>query len=235
MKKFFHPLIIVSALFTTHAYASDQQIITAIEKLGINQKDIQIIDTTIPNFKSVVTPGGILYMSADGKYLAQGPIYDMSGDTPKNLANTTNLALINKISNSAIVYPAKNEKYKIFIFTDPTCHYCQLLHKNLDQYLDEGISVHYLAFPREGLNSQAATDMQSIWSVADRKSAFENAYKGNKISPATGMVSYVKMHFDAGRQIGVTGTPAIILPSGQLIGGYVPAKDLLNLLEQDAK
>jgi thiol:disulfide interchange protein DsbC len=41
----------------------------------------------------------------------------------------------------------------------------------------------------------------------------------------------VEMHYRIGRKIGVTGTPAIISSSGQLIPGYVPAKDLLSRLQ----
>ena len=41
----------------------------------------------------------------------------------------------------------------------------------------------------------------------------------------------VEKHYGIGRKIGVTGTPAIISSSGQLIPGYVPAKDLLSRLQ----
>ena len=41
----------------------------------------------------------------------------------------------------------------------------------------------------------------------------------------------VEKHYRLGRKIGVTGTPAIISNSGQLIPGDVPAKDLLSRLQ----
>ena len=41
----------------------------------------------------------------------------------------------------------------------------------------------------------------------------------------------VEKHYRLGREIGVTGTPAIITSNGQLIPGYVPAIDLLGRLQ----
>lgn len=232
MKIFIIALGIISALFTGSVYATNSDIINALDKLGYSQKDIQINDTPIQNFKSVTTPDGIFYITVDGKFLTQGPIYDMQGARPENIANSHNLELIMSIAQNAIVYQAKNEKHIIYVFTDYTCSYCKILHQNIDDYLNAGISVHYFAFPRQGMDSQVAKDMQSIWSMADRKTAFDNAYKGGKISPASSVVPYVQMQFDVGRQIGITGTPAIITSNGQLLSGYVPADKLITLLEQ---
>jgi thiol:disulfide interchange protein DsbC len=41
----------------------------------------------------------------------------------------------------------------------------------------------------------------------------------------------VKEHMELGELLGVSGTPAILLESGDMIPGYVPAKRLLGLLE----
>ena len=44
----------------------------------------------------------------------------------------------------------------------------------------------------------------------------------------------VKAHFDAGRRLGVTGTPALFLESGQLLPGYIPPKRLKQMLDEQA-
>jgi len=77
--------------------------------------------------------------------------------------------------------------------------------------------------------------MQSIWSVTDRKTAFDNAYKGNSISPANSMVPYVTQQFNVGKKLGIGGTPALVLPDGQLVSGYVPADKLIEILKKKAK
>lgn len=219
------------ALISSSVLANNNEIAKALDKFGYDSKESKIFDSPIKDFKSVSTPEGIVYVSKDGKFLIQGSIFDLQGDEPENIANSTNLSLIKSIEKDAIIYKAKNEKYIISVFTDYTCHYCKLLHENIDKYLEAGISVHYFAFPRAGANSDVGKNMQSIWSMADRKAAFDNAYKGNTISPASSMIPYVTQQFNVGKKLGIGGTPAIVLPNGQLVSGYVPADKLIEFLD----
>jgi thiol:disulfide interchange protein DsbC len=223
------------ALISTSALATNADIIKAMEKLDFSSKEITIENNPVSGLKSVTTPEGIFYVTEDGKFLIQGPIYNLEGNEPVNIANSNNIKLMKSIERDAIVYKAPNERYVISVFTDYTCHYCKLLHENINQYLDAGISVHYFAFPRAGADSDVGKNMQSIWSVADRKAAFENAYKGNKISPASSMVPYVTQQFNVGKKLGIGGTPALVLPSGQLVSGYVPADKLIQILDKKSK
>lgn len=228
-------LVLGLALISTSVLAGNNDITDTMSKLGYENKDLKITNTPVKGLKSVVTPDGTFYVTDDGKYLTQGPIYNVEGDEPKNIANSTNLALMKTIEKDAIIYKAKDEKYVISVFTDYTCHYCKLLHENIDQYLNNGISVHYFAYPRAGADSEVGKNMQSIWSVADRKAAFDKAYKGDSITPATSDVPYVTQQFNVGRQLGISGTPSIVLSDGQLIPGYVPADKLIEILKNTAK
>lgn len=223
------------ALISTSVLASDADITKTMEKLGFSNKEITIENNPVQGLKSVNTPDGIFYITEDGKFLTQGPIYNLEGNEPVNIANSNNLKLMKSIEKDAIVYKAPKEKYIISVFTDYTCHYCKLLHENINQYLDVGISVHYFAFPRAGASSDVGKNMQSIWSVADRKAAFDNAYKGNSISPANSMVPYVTQQFNVGKKLGISGTPALVLPDGQLVSGYVPADKLIEILKKKSK
>lgn len=36
-----------------------------------------------------------------------------------------------------------------------------------------------------------------------------------------------------GAQLGISGTPAILLSNGRIVGGYLPANDLLEALEAE--
>lgn len=227
-------IVLSLALISTSVLANNTDITNTLDKLGYSAKDLNISDSPVQGFKKVQTPDGLFYITDDGKYLTQGPIYNLEGNEPENIANSDNVKLIKSIEKDAIVYQANNEKYIISVFTDYTCHYCKLLHENINQYLDAGISVHYFAFPRAGADSEVGKNMQSIWSTVDRKAAFENAYKGDAISPANSMVPYVSQQFNIGKQLGISGTPAIVLPSGQLISGYVPADKLIEILNKNS-
>lgn len=232
MKKMIVSLSLMGALFAGNALADNKDITAALNKIGVPTTGIKISDTPISGLKSALTSEGIFYVSNDGKYLSQGPIYDVQGSTPSNIANATNISLINSIAKDAIAYKAANEKYVVSVFTDVTCSYCKKLHEQVADYNKQGITIRYFAYPRQGLDSPVAKDMQSIWSTADRKQAFENAYKGSRISPANSMVPFVRNHYQVGRQLGISGTPAIVLADGQLISGYVPPEELKNMLDQ---
>lgn len=240
MKKIISTLTLLMSASISVAHASNSDIIASLNKVGLNKADIKIEDLPIKSIKSVTTPDGIVYITEDGKYLIPGPIYDLQGARPENITDKANRAspvetvkLIATISKDAIEYKAKNEKYVVSVFTDYTCGYCKKLHEEIESYLNSGITVRYFAFPRQGLNSQIATDMQSIWSTKDRKAAFDNAYKGGTISPASSMVPFVKMQYEVGLKIGISGTPAIILPNGEMIPGYMPAAELLKTLDEN--
>lgn len=234
MKKVIVSLSLMGALFAGNAFADNRDVVAALNKIGVPTTGIKITDTPISGLKSALTSEGIFYVSNDGKYLSQGPIYNVQGNAPQNIANSINASLVNSIAKDAIVYKANNEKYVISVFTDVTCGYCKKLHEQVADYNKLGITIRYFAYPRQGLDSQTAKDMQSIWSAADRKQAFDSAYKGGRISPANSMVPFVKNHYQVGRQLGISGTPAIILADGQLVSGYVPPEDLKKMLDQNA-
>ncbi len=176
-----------------------------------------------------MTESGVLYISADGKHLLQGPLYDVSGDQPINVTNQALLKKLEALSSEMIVYKAPEEKHVITVFTDITCGYCRKLHEQMKDYNALGITVRYLAFPRQGLSSQAEKDMRSIWCMADRNKAFDDAMKNNDISPATCKTDISK-HYQLGVQFGIQGTPAIVLQNGTIVPGYQGPKEMLQML-----
>jgi len=178
----------------------------------------------------VLTDNGVLYVSEDGKHILQGPLYDVSGKEPVNVTNQLLTGKLEALKDQMIVYKAPKQKHVITVFTDITCGYCHKLHEQMKEYNDLGITVRYLAFPRQGLNSQAEKDMQSIWCTADKAKAFDQAMKGDAVSPATCKTDISK-HYALGVQFGIQGTPAIILENGMMIPGYQGPKEMAAMLD----
>ena len=44
----------------------------------------------------------------------------------------------------------------------------------------------------------------------------------------------VQQHYGIGRDVGLSGTPAIVFPDGTLVAGYLPPSQLAARLEQNA-
>lgn len=192
-----------------------------------------ISDSPVPGLLQIVTSRGFFYTSPDGKYLLQARVYNLDED----MKNETEVALgsmrldgIKDFNDSTIEFKAEKEKYVVNIFTDITCGYCRKLHHEMDEYNELGITVRYLAFPRGGLRSKSYTDMVSVWCSEDQQEAMTEAKNGDKVT-APSCANQVAQQYNFGQQIGVNGTPNIILPDGSIIGGYQPAQQLLQSLK----
>lgn len=204
---------------------------------GMNLEVSSVKETPIKNLYEVVTQRGVFYVSRDAKYLIQGDLYDLNNDM-ENLTEKSMLALrmqkLKTFESEMIVYKAENEKHVITVFTDTSCGYCKKLHSEMADYNRLGITVRYLAFPRQGLNSSTARTMTSIWCADDRNIAMDNSKNGKGVTPKT-CKNTVKEQYELGKFFGVTGTPAIVLEDGTLKPGYLPADRLLKVIEFNKK
>lgn len=228
MKKLLTALLITAS---ATAMASDAEIKSKLQALGA--KNIEVKDSPVKGLKTAVTDQGILYVSENGQYVLQGKMYELTNKGPVDVAGKLLVDKVNALKNEMIIYPAKNEKYVVTVFMDITCHYCHILHQQVKEYNDLGITVRYLAFPRAGMN-ETARQMEAIWTSKDPVFALNEAEKGN-LPKELKTPNIVKRHYDLGVQLGVQGTPSIVTSTGELIGGYLKPKDLLAALKESAQ
>ncbi|MEM8843426.1 MAG: DsbC family protein [Pseudomonadota bacterium] len=175
-----------------------------------------------------------IYISEDGRYLFQGVLMDLD-DGRRNLtevsAGRARQALMSDVfDQEPISFGAKQPKYTVTVFTDIDCGYCRKLHAEMDQYASYGIKVNYLLFPRNGLNSPSYVKSVNVWCSDDKEEALTKAKNGQPIDEKT-CQNPVAEQFEIGNKIGVTGTPAILTQSGELMPGYLPAKELAQRLD----
>ncbi|PHM64820.1 bifunctional protein-disulfide isomerase/oxidoreductase DsbC [Xenorhabdus stockiae] len=230
MKKIAFCLSLILTAFTGNAFADNSMINQSLSNMGLKAESIS--PSGIAGVSSVLTQHGTIYLSNDGHYMFQGPLYDISSKIPKQIVNKSLVEKLEALKGQMIIYKAPKEKYVVTVFTDITCGYCRKLHENMKEYNDEGITVRYLAFPRHGLEHQSAKDMQSIWCSAKANKALDAAFKGDKISPIESCKKDIAKHYELGLQFGINGTPAIVLKDGTLISGFLPPKDLAKALAQ---
>ena len=228
MKKLLTALLITAS---ATAMATDAEIKSKLQALGA--KNIEVKDSPVKGLKTAVTDQGILYVSENGQYVLQGKMYELTNKGPVDVAGKLLADKVNALKNEMIIYPAKNEKYVVTVFMDITCHYCHILHQQVKEYNDLGITVRYLAFPRAGMN-ETARQMEAIWTAKDPVFALNEAEKGN-LPKELKAPNIVKRHYDLGVQLGVQGTPSIVTSTGELIGGYLKPKDLLAALKESAQ
>ena len=208
--------------------ADDAALKNKLEKLGV--KDIEIQSSPIKGLRTVISDQGVFYAEEGGEYLLQGNIYKLSDKGISNISNNVLMDKLNALTSEMIVYPAKNEKHVVTVFMDITCHYCHLLHQQIKEYNDLGITIRYLAFPRGGTDSKTANQMEAIFTAKDPAFALNEAENGN-LPKELKTPNIVKKHYNLGIQFGVNGTPTIVTSKGEIIGGYLKPRELLAELE----
>ncbi|MDR0806335.1 MAG: bifunctional protein-disulfide isomerase/oxidoreductase DsbC [Enterobacteriaceae bacterium] len=226
--------ITLAATTLSSAVNADDAAIKSALQQKIGATEIDILPSPIAGLQTVLTEGGVLYVSSNGKHILQGPLYDISGAVPVNMTNEQLAPILSKrmdsMTDDMIIYKAPQEKYAVTIFTDITCGYCTKLHKEIDGYNELGITVRYLAYPRQGPDSEVAKRMASIWCAPDRMSAFDNAIAGNAVKPANCNIN-LKRQYSLGSMFGIQGTPAIVIDGSTVISGYSSPSELLKTLD----
>ena len=220
------------AAFSSAVQADDAAIKQTLAKLGVQSTEIQ--PSPISGMKTVLTNSGVLYVTEDGKHMIQGPLYDVSGAQPINTTNSMLMMHLNALEKEMIVYKAANEKHVITVFTDITCGYCHKLHEQMADYNALGITVRYLAFPRQGMQSEAADNMKAIWCAKDRNKAFDDAMAGKGVKAASCDID-IADQYALGVQFGVSGTPAIVLSNGYVVPGYQGPQEMKTFLDEHKK
>lgn len=206
--------------------------------LGLTVVKVEV--TAVPGIALLVTDQGMFYASYNGDFFIQGKVYSLGNTTVTDIAEESlakiRLAGLKTFEDDMIVYKAKDEKYVVSVFTDITCGYCRKMHEQMADYNARGITFRYLAYPRSGIKdrsgnlSEGFKDLRSVWCSEDSAQALTKAKSGSGIAYRI-CESSVEAQFDFGRQIGVNGTPAIILSNGMMIPGYQPPAQLEELLK----
>ena len=177
-----------------------------------------------------------IYVSQDGNFFIYGDMYQINSNRIINITNeetkSRRVDLLSSIpSNELIIFKSKNEISAITVFTDVDCGYCRKLHSQISEYNKVGITVKYAAFPRSGIGTQTFTRMVGAWCADDPKKVITDLKNDKKLNLDFCDDQPIAKHYVIGQKLGISGTPAIITPDGELIPGYVSPEELLSRLK----
>ena len=196
------------------------------------EPEAAVSPSPIPGLLQVVIDTKIFYISEDLKFLIQGELIDLDGkiNITQEVREKLRAELLKAVDKEEMITfksRKENSKDEVFVFTDIECTYCRKFHLEVPKLNLSGISVHYLAFPRKGINSLSSTKAQSAWCALNSSEALTQAKLGKKIPEKTCQNPIAKQ-FELGLKIGVMGTPAIYASTGEELGGYLSARELLQ-------
>lgn len=215
--------------------AAAQAAIKAVIAKKFPDVDVQSVrPSPMKGIYEVTLGSDTAYVSADGRFLIAGDMYEIDSRTNlteagRQKARVETLAKLDE--RDMIVFKPETVKHTITVFTDVDCGYCRKLHGELKQLTDLGIKVRYLAYPRSGPGTDDWRKMEAVWCAKDRNSAITEAKAGREVKSAQ-CAAPVAKQFKLGEQLGVRGTPAIFTAGGDYIGGYLAPGQMLKELDR---
>ena len=236
--KFNRCLIMFFLAFSLDGIANETEIVTKINQVLPAGMSVKGIKQSQVDGLFVVDIGDLqpIYASKDGNFFLYGEMYAIKNgellNTTKQEISLNRRAILNSelSEKDFITFAATDEKHVITVFTDVDCGYCRKFHGEIEDYNAQGITVNYVAFPRSGLESDSYNKIVSAWCSSDPKGTLTALKEGRDPALKLCQDHPVEDHYLLGQRIGITGTPAIISSSGDLLPGYLPPMELLKKL-----
>lgn len=193
--------------------------------------------TPVPGIFELTRGTDVAYVTADGKYAFSGDLYELSSNNDLTEQHRRELR-VKRIAafpeNEMLIFGPQSPKYTITVFTDVDCPYCRKLHSQIGEYNRLGVRVRYLLYPRMGPNTPSWTKAEQVWCSANRNDALTRAKLGEELKAKPCADNPVARSYALGRDFALEGTPAIIMPDGEMLPGYVPPDVLVKHLKDTA-
>lgn len=221
------------------AFAAEEpveSIKSALKQVVPDSEPDTIVESAIPGLYEVAYGLQVFYVSQDGRFVMQGDIYDLKHSvnvTEEKRAKARKVIIDQVDEASMVVFSPAEPKHVVTVFTDIDCPYCRTLHEQMAQYNELGIAVRYMLYPRAGMASKSYSKARSVWCAEDRLQAMTEAKRGKDL-PDESCENPILEHMQIAQQVGLQGTPMIILEDGTSISGYLPPDRLSSVLEGDA-
>ncbi len=226
--------------------STDEHLRLSMKKFFPDVEITSVKPTPMGDIYQVAAGNEYIYISKDGRYVIQGDLIDMEQkwnltEQERTLWRQQQFTTLE--GNALITFKSKTERHVIYVFTDIDCGYCRKLHEEVHKINENGITVHYLAYPAQGEFTKNWAQMSEVWCSKDRNEALTRAKLGQRDNLAAGKTTdeilacseMIKKQFELANEFDVIGTPALYLDNGAAIEGYMPANKLTSKIEEMKK
>lgn len=227
--------ILLMLLAISSAYADEASVRDRLEKNYPQLGPVsQVSKSPIPGLYEVVTTDHLFYTDEQTQYLIDGSMYDlhtMHNITEEHARKAFAVDFKSLPFDLAIKQVKGNGKRKLLIFTDPNCHYCQLLEKELQKV--DNVTVYRLLYPIFPGSEEKA---RNVWCSKNQNKVWEDMMLNGVTPPAAAKCDApIAKALNLGRKYRVNGTPTMIFADGEVEPGYLPAGELEKALDGAAK
>lgn len=179
----------------------------------------------------VVFNGQIAYTDEKLSFVFIGTLYDLRGAERHNLTQERSAKLAAKSLEQSTALAVKrvrgNGKRVIYTFEDPNCGYCKRLQKELVKIND--VTIYTFLWPI--LSPDSVEKSKAVWCAKDRGKAWDDLMTSGTVPQNDRKCANpLAKNAELAQRFGVRGTPAIYLPDGRQIGGFLVAEKLEQAL-----
>ncbi len=179
-----------------------------------------------------------VYIDYSKKFLINGQVIRLA--TKENVTETQ-AAGMSRVDVStipldrAIVIGNPRAATRIIVFSDPDCHFCGMLHKEIVKMADANPDIVFFVKLYSRVNSSTTAKKALSVVCSGSTKLLEDAYAGKELPAPTCETGVVEETYRLAEKLGIRGTPTMILPDGRVARGFRDANAINALLEAGAK
>ncbi|GAB4373059.1 MAG: hypothetical protein Kow00128_22330 [Deltaproteobacteria bacterium] len=178
-----------------------------------------------------------LYLDYSGKHLVNGQIIRMSDRqnlTGERYTDLNRIDLSTIPLEGAVLLGNPKAARKVIVFDDPDCPWCRKLHGEIRKIVAERTDVAFLVrvYSRNGNPASEEKARSIVCGKEEAAKRLDDAFAGKALPEAKCGTDAVEVTARTAERLGIHGTPAMVLPDGRLISGYLDADSLLELLAE---
>lgn len=230
------PILLLLGVLAAPTFATEEGVPLAVSEALARLAPGTPVDglrkAAMPGFYEAAVGGQTVVVSADGRYLVAGALWDLRAQRNLSeplLADVRREVLATVPATRRFVFAAGQPRATVTVFTAIDCGYCRRLHEQVEQINAAGISVEYLLLSHGGADSPSHATAVSAWCAADRADALTEAKRGHepahKVCP-----NPIDEHAALARRLGVSNTPTVVAADGRVLGGYLTVEQLTGAL-----
>ncbi|MEW6418708.1 MAG: DsbC family protein [Nitrospirota bacterium] len=219
-----------------HTLAKDEAS-TLLKDMAPNLKVIDIKTIPVKGMWEVdIDAGGkkgLLYVDFSKKYLISGAVVsikDKKNLTQKRLTELNKVDVSKIPLDDALVIGNKDAKHRVIVFDDPDCPFCAKLHQEMKKVIEKrkDIAFYIKMFPLK-IHPEAYEKSKAI--VCEKSlTLLEDAFEKKQLPKPKCETSAIDDNLKLGEKLGISGTPALIMPDGRVISGYKEADAIIDLV-----
>ncbi len=177
-----------------------------------------------------------VYIDFSKKYLISGNVIRL--DDKENLTRQRG-ARMNKVDVSkipladALLLGSPSASTRVIVFTDPECPYCKKLHGELKEVVRRDPNIAFLIklFPLK-MHPNAYEISKSIV-CRNSMELLEASFAGKPVPPANCDIPVIDQTLAMVGELGISSTPTLVMPDGQVVPGYRKAEALLAIIGEN--